>query len=117
MKEITLTCPFTGVDFTALTDMLGNLYYVHPLTGENLKINYNSSIDRYNITPKLFKHIETVTISQAAEILDVSRQRASAIAATNVIRPVLVNGQQVFLLDDVLTYKNERKTGAPKKEV
>lgn len=116
MKEITITCPFTGVDFKALEDLCGNLYFKHPITGQDLKINYNSSIKRYNVPKNLFKHIETVSMSEAAEILEVSRQRASAIAATNVIKPVLVNGQQCFIKSDVLKYKQERKPGAPKKE-
>ena len=116
MKEITLTCPFTGVEIIATADVLGNVYFTHPLTGEQLKMNYNSSVKRYNIPKEWFKHVETVTIGEAAEILEVSRQRASAIAATNVIKPVLVNGQQCFIKSDVLKYKQERKPGAPKKE-
>lgn len=117
MKEIKLTCPFTGAEIIATADVLGNVYFTHPLTGEQLKMNYNSSIKKYNIPKEWFKHIETLTIGEAAEILGVSRQRASAIAATNVIRPVLVNGQQCFLKKDVLKYKLNRKYGAPKKEV
>lgn len=116
MKEITMTCPFTGVTFNALADALGNVYFVHPLTGEQLKMNYNCSIKKYNVQKEWFEPIETVRIKEAAEILGVSRQRASAIAATNVIRPVLVDGQQRFLKSDVLKYRLNRKYGAPKKE-
>ena len=117
MKEIIATCPFTGVEFSALVDALGNMYFVHPLTGQQVKMNWNCSIKKFNLSKDLFKQIETVSIAEAAEMLDVSRQRASAIAATNVIRPVLVNGQQRFLKDDVVQYAHDRKTGAPKKEV
>lgn len=116
MQEILLTCPFTGVEFTALKDVDNNLYFNHPLTGQALRVNYNCSIKKYNVPKEMMKHIETVSLSEAAEILDVSRQRVSTIAQTEVIKPKTVNGQTVFLLHDVLEYKKNRKVGAPRKE-
>lgn len=113
MKEILLTCPFTGCQFTATIDLDDNLYVKHPLTGEINKINYNRSIKKYNVPKSLFKPIETVTLAETAEILGVSRQRASAIGVSGVIAPKVVNGQTVFLLDDVLAYRDNRKVGAP----
>ena len=115
MKEISLTCPFTGCAFTALQDANGNLYFVHPLTSESLRVNYNASIKRYNLEKGLLKRIETVTLIQAAELLGVSRQRVTTIAQTGVIKPRRVNGQTVLLLDDVIEYKHNRKVGAPVK--
>lgn len=117
MKKITLTCPFTGCEFTALQDSDGNLYYQHAITGKTLKLNYNYVTGCYSMSAIFFKHVETVTFSEAAEILGVTRQRANAIALNNVIRPVLVAGKQCFMKDDVLAYAKTRKVGAPKKEV
>ena len=116
MKEIILTCPFTGCTFNALQDADDNLYFVHPLTGETLRMNYNRNFRWYHLDKRLLKKVETVTLVKAAEILEVSRQRASAIAQTGVIAPKRVNGQTVFILDDVLKYKESRKVGAPPKE-
>ncbi len=116
MKKITLTCPFTGVEFDCLEDADGNIIARHALTGKEISMNYNYSIKRYNIKREFFAHVETVTFSQACEILDVSRQRISKIAATGVIQPHTVNGVQVFTLTDVLDYKKTRKVGAPAKE-
>lgn len=115
MREIILTCPFTGCEFSALIDADDNLYVNHPLTGEVNRINYNCSIKKYNISKQLFKHYSTVSLSEAAEILNVSRQRISAIALDGVIKPRTINGQTVFLLDEVLEYKENRKVGAPPK--
>lgn len=115
MQEIILTCPFTGVEFTALTDVCGNLYFNHPLTGEACRVNYNVSIKKYNLPKEYLKRVETVTFSEAAEILEVTRQRIYAIAQANTIKPRTVNGQTVFLLDEVLDYKRSRKVGAPRK--
>lgn len=116
MREILLTCPFTGVQFSATIDVNNNLYVTHPITGEVNKINYNSSIKKYNLPARLLERVETVTLSEAAEILDVSRQRVNAIAKTGVIQPRTVNGQTVFTLDDVVEYKESRKPGAPRKD-
>lgn len=115
MKETLLTCPFTGCTFTALEDLSGNIYFRNPLTGEDLKMNYNCSIDKFNLPRSFFRKVETVTPSEAAEILEVSRQRISAIMASNVIKPVFVNGKQCLLKTEVLEYKENRKVGAPRK--
>lgn len=115
MQEVMLTCPFTGVTFKALTDVTGNLYFNNPLTGEACRINYNISIKKYNMPKEYLKHVPTVTLTETAEILEVSRQRVSTIAQTGVIEPKTINGQTVFLLDEVLEYKENRKVGAPRK--
>lgn len=116
MKEILLTCPFTGAQFSATIDVNNNLYVTHPITNETHKINYNSSIKKYNLPAELLQWVETVSLGEAARILNVSRQRISAIAQNGTIQPRTVNGQTVFVLDDVLQYKETRKPGAPKKE-
>lgn len=116
MKETILTCPFTGIEFNAIIDADNNLYVKHPITGEVNKINYNSSIKKYNLPKSLFKHIDTISLSEAADILGVSRQRISAIAANSTIEPFTVNGQTVFKRADVLQYKRTRKIGAPRKD-
>ena len=116
MKETTLTCPFTGIAFTALKDTDGNLYFKHPITGETLKMNFNNSIKKYNLPKEYLKPIKTVTLLKAAEMRGVSRQRASAIATSNTIKPIIVNGQTVFLEADVIEYSESRKVGAPKRK-
>ena len=116
MQEVILTCPFTGVTFKALTDVTGNLYFNHPLTGEACRVNYNISIKKYNMPKEYLKHIETVTLAETAEILEITRQRVSTIAQTGVITPKTVNGQTVFLKDEVLEYKESRKVGRPRKD-
>ena len=115
MKKIILTCPFTGVEFEALEYADGSILIKHPITGERVKINWNGTINRFNVPKTLFKHYATVTMSEAAEILGVSRQRITAIAKDEVIPPKTVNGSVMFLASDVLEYKNTRKVGAPSK--
>lgn len=116
MKEEILTCPFTGCEFKALSDIDGHLYVNNPITGRIFKATHDSLHSCYRVPLELFSHVDTVTLGQAAEILEVSRQRISAIAANNTIPSKTVNGQTVFIRDDVLDYKETRKIGAPKKE-
>lgn len=116
MKEILITDPFTGCEIKAVRQSGGDILFKHPITGEDVMAIYDFESYTFTISAHCFDHIETLTFSQAAELLGVSRQRVSTIAATNVIKPVLINGQQRFVKADVLKYKHERKTGAPKKE-
>lgn len=116
MKEILITDPFTGCEIKAARNSDGNIHFKHPITAEDVIAIYNFESKTFTIPAHCFAYIETLTFSQAAELLGVSRQRVSTIAATNVIKPVLINGQQRFVKADVLKYKHERKTGAPKKE-
>lgn len=117
MKKVILTCPFTGQEFTALESADGNLFVNHALTGEQIKINWNCTINRYNLQKSALKHIETVNFSDASEILGVSHQRISQIAKEGIIQAHKVGNSSVFVKDDVYRYRDSRKVGAPKKKV
>lgn len=113
MKKVKLTCPFTGGEFEALETADGNLIVKHALTGQDVKINWNCSNSRYYMQKGPFKHIETVTPSEAAEILGVSKQRISQIIQNQTIPVHMVCGSPVFLKSDVVSYSQTRKVGAP----
>lgn len=115
MKEIKLTCPFTGLEFTALESADGKLIVKHALTGEDITVNWNCSCKRYNIPKAYLRHIETVTQKEAMEILGVSHQRISQIAKEQLIPTRVINGKTIFIADDVYQYRDTRKVGAPKK--
>lgn len=115
MKEKILTCPFTGIEFSALEQADGKLVFVHPLTGEQLQMNWNCTINRYNVPKEYFRRIETVNREQAQEILGVSRQRITQIITNETIPVHMINGSPMFLASDVYEYRDKRKVGAPKK--
>lgn len=116
MKKITLTCPFTGVEFDALESADGALIVNNPLTGENMQIGVNHHTCKYKIDMCLFNHVQTVTQAQAAELLGVSRARVSAIVKENTIPHYRVAGSNVFLKQDLLDYAETRTVGRPKDE-
>ena len=117
MKKILLTCPFTGLEFEALETAAGDLIVKHALTGEDVRLNWNPSNNRYYMRKSPFHHIETVTPAEAAEMLEVSKQRISQIVQKQTIPVHMVNGMPVFVKSDVVRYKQTRKVGAPFKEV
>ena len=108
-----LTCPFTGVEFTALKSADGDLLVIHPLTGEQIKIDYYSSANRYAMPSEAFDNIPIATPYDLIDMLQVTRQRVTQIVQNEVIPVHYVNNQPVFLLSDVLEYKKNRKVGAP----
>lgn len=113
MQELILTCPFTGVEFTALKSADGDLLVIHPLTGEQIKIDYYSSANRYAMPAEVFENIPIATPYDLIDMLQVTRQRVTQIVQNEVIPVHYVNNQPVFLLSDVLEYKKNRKVGAP----
>ena len=113
MQELKLTCPFTGVEFTAIKSADGDLLVIHPLTSEQIKIDCCSSANRYSMPADTFAHIETATPYDLIDLLQVTRQRVTQIVQNEVIPVHHVNNLPVFLLSDVLEYKKNRKVGAP----
>ena len=108
------TCPMTGCIFYAEEDMDG-MTFEHPLTGETVNVPYSCELGGYLFQETLFEPIKTVTMTQTSDILNVSLQRVSKIAKDKTIEPHTVNGSTVFLYDDVVAYKENRKPGRPLK--
>lgn len=107
------TCPFTGADFEAVRS-LDTICVVHPLTGEHITMYVNGG--HVEVPLSYLKRIQTMTPTQAAEYLSVSRQRVSELAKTGILQEHYVAGNQMFLANDVIEYRRTRKNGRPKKE-
>ena len=117
MEKMKLTCPFTGIEFQAFKEpKTHKLYFANPLTHEMTSAKWDMIANAYVIPAEMFRYIETISTVEAMEILDVSRQRISQIVNDNVIPSHIVNNQPVFILSDVLQYKENKKPGRPKKD-
>lgn len=113
-KQEKLTCPFTGERFKAVFNNDNTVRMTNPLTGASYSFKIMGNA--ITIPLELFNYVETVTIQEAADILEVSKQRISAIAKNETIPTYQVGGKTVFKLSDVLKYKQLRKVGRPNKE-
>lgn len=116
MEKITITCPFTGVPFTALKTTDGSLLAQNPITKETMRIGYNKPSKRYLLNECYFRSNETVSCTEAAQILGVSRARISAIIRDDVIPSFIVNKKTVFKREDIIRYSESRTVGRPPKE-
>lgn len=106
MKSITLTCPFTGVEFEALQSNDGKDYiFTNPITGETFAAKdglLTLPVSAFTDNPRSVAPIE------AAEILGVSKQRITKLLRTGKLPFFLVNGNKRILENDVLEYRKNR---------
>lgn len=120
MREITCTCPFTGLEFNAFQEESGDIFTTNPLTGETKSIMksaiWANDNDFYMIPISMFKHVPIVKAYDAKEILGVSKQRIAQIIANDTIPVKRINGEPYFLKSDVLDYRENRAVGAPRKD-
>lgn len=118
MKPVSITCPFTGMNAIAMENEDDNsLVFRNAITNEEIICPYNHAIDCYLIPAKtLTQKYDLVSMTHAAYILGVTRQRMTQIARDETIKPLVVGGKTMFSHSDVLEYKERRKVGAPKKE-
>ena len=114
MREITITCPFTGLEFNAWEDeYTGNLIFTNPLTGDDMVVKRVAK--NYSIPIDYTKHVPIVKAYDAKVILQVSKQRIAQIISNETIPVKRINGEPYFLKADVLDYRENRQVGAPKK--
>ena len=117
MKQVLLTDPFTGIDFTAIRYDDKTIIAIHPLTGETIKLPYDFERNAFMLPAHVMKHIDAVTLTEAADELEVSLQRVSnACKSGKIAMKTLPNGSKMILRDDLRNYKDNRKIGRPKKE-
>ena len=106
-----MTCPFTGAEFSGCALDSGNIVIVHPITGEHIIMRKKAR--SFVIPASCFDRLDVISMTEAAELLDVSKQRISQIANDGVVPVKSVNGQKMFLRSDILKYAEVRKVGAP----
>jgi excisionase family DNA binding protein len=114
MEKVLITCPFTGMEFEALKYADGRLVTSNKITGEEIQITYNPSIDRYMLSARLFKHIPLVTMEECAEILGVSKPRVSALVKKGRLQTVRPGASLYITKDSMLDYKRQQRKAAVK---
>ena len=117
MKEIILTDPFSGIDFTAHQFEDNSIVAVHPLTGETIRIRYDHLKNAFMLPAETLEHIPAVTLSQAAEETGLTLQRISnACKSGRIPFKKLPNGSKMILKKDLDEFEESKKNGRPRKE-
>lgn len=104
-----ITCPFTGLDFEAVEYADGKFVATNAITGEDLHISYNPSIDRYLINRDAFKHVQLMTLSECAEELGVSKAYASILTSRGDLKSVRPGAALYITRDSVLEFKCKKR--------
>jgi hypothetical protein len=84
------------------------------ITGDEIQITYNPSIDRYMLSARLFKHIPLVTMEECANELGVSKPRVSALVKKGKLQTVRPSAALYITKDSMLDYKRQQRKAAEK---
>ena len=104
-----ITCPFTGLEFEALKYADGRIVTSNAITGEEIQLTYNPSINRYMLAPSALKHIPMVTIDECTRELGVSKPRITALIKKNRLKTVRPGAIVYITKESMLDYKRSRK--------
>lgn len=117
MKHKRLTCPFTGIDFDCIEDDNGNITASNPILNMPVTMKYDCETHSYTVPAIWFDKLETASYIQAAQNLKVTYQRVVALVKNGMLQShKLPNGKNVILYADLLEYKQNRKSGRPRKD-
>lgn len=98
--------PITGLDFQGLTDDWGNINVETAFNGV-CKIIYDEVSGTYTIPAYLLQHRPTMTLSECADFLGVSRVRVSRMCSNGRLRSVKIRGSLVIDLASAEAAKRE----------
>lgn len=117
MKKIILTDPFTGIDFDAWIFDDDSIIAIHPLTGETIRATYDQDKKRFMLPVEAFDHIETISMKDAADYMNVSVQVVSNACKTGKL-PVkhLPSGSKMIVKQDLIHYNETKRIGRPRKD-
>lgn len=118
MIKHVLTCPFTGGEYHAIeNDSTHTLMVLHPTQKVIHHYKYDANSDCY-LLPRdiIMSHDDLINTTEASHILNVTRQRMTQIIKNDVIPHTTIAGHVMFSREDVLSYAQNRKVGAPPKE-
>lgn len=117
MKKIMLTDPFSGTDFEAYEFDDKSMIAIHPLTKETVRVFYDAQKHSFMVPVSAFEHIETMTMQQAADYMNVSVQRVSnACKSGKLPLKELPNGAKMIVKKDLINYNETKKCGRPRKD-
>lgn len=106
MNIRTYSEPITGLDFQGLTDDQGNINVETAFNGV-CTIAYNEASGTYTLPAYLMQHRPTLTLSECAAYLGVSKVRVSRMCSNGRLRSVKIRGSLVIDLASAEATKKE----------
>ena len=106
MNIKTYSEPITGLDFQGLADDRGNINVETAFNGV-CQIMYDEASGTYTIPAYLMQHRPTLTLSECAAFLGVSKVRVSRMCSNGRLRSVKIRGSLVIDLASAESVKKE----------
>ena len=106
MNIKTYSEPITGLDFQGLTDDQGNIHAETAFNGV-CTITYDEASGTYTLPAHLLQHRPTLTLSECAAFLGVSKVRVSRMCSNGRLRSVKIRGSLVIDLASAESVKKE----------
>ena len=106
MNIKTYSEPITGLDFQGLTDDQGNIIAETAFNGV-CQIMYDEASGTYTMPAYLLQHRPTLTLSECAAFLGVSKVRVSRMCSNGRLRSVKIRGSLVIDLASAESVKKE----------
>ena len=106
MNIRTYSEPITGLDFQGLTDDQGNIHAETAFMGV-CTITYDEASGTYTMPAYLLQHRPTLTLSECAAFLGVSKVRVSRMCSNGRLRSVKIRGSLVIDLASAEAAKKE----------
>lgn len=113
MELRNFTDPFAGIDFTVVAHD-DEIRFMHPITNETVTAHLDG--ETLSIPLSAFERVETMNVKETCDTLEISRQRLSQLVANDILIPFYIGDSQHFRTADILEYKQNRKTGRPRKQ-
>ena len=88
MRRIMITSPLTGLSAEAIEYADGSIVFSDKLSGEEVRITYNSSSKRYMMRKDIFKYRPVLTYQECADLLNVSVQRIYKLVSSKKLESV-----------------------------
>ena len=95
MKFKTLSDPMTGLDFRAIEGTTGDLIVGTPFNG-TIKLPYDKETDSYRLPKSLLDYRHTMSLTECAEYLGVSKVRVSRMCANGSLLSAKIKGVLVI---------------------
>ena len=109
MNRIVITDPFTGLEVHATHMQDNSLVISTPFDG-TITLPYDQMSDTYKISANIFRHRNTMTLSETAKYLGVSRMYVSRMCSDGTLKAAKINGAMVIDSSSVQVIRERKST-------